>query len=106
MQDDENEFEHLNRDSMELDLEQPEQRPEMEEDEEDEEESRIVNAAQLREELRKAAQKRDVSYCRSRGPSSHTVLSTLHRLRSLTRRIPLGWRLSSRAMTRWGKSLV
>ena len=37
MQDDENEFEHLNRDSMELDLEQPEQRPEMEEDEEDEE---------------------------------------------------------------------
>ena len=106
MQDDENEFEHLNRDSMELDLEQPEQRPEMEEDEEDEEESRIVNAAQLREELRKAAQTRDVSYCHSSGPSSHTVLSTLHRLRSLTRRTPLGWRLSSQATTRWGKSLV
>ena len=38
MQDDENEFEHLNRDSMELDLEQPEQRPEMKEDEEDDDE--------------------------------------------------------------------
>ncbi|TBU59144.1 hypothetical protein BD310DRAFT_849988 [Dichomitus squalens] len=67
MYDDENEFEHLNKDAMELDLEQPQQV---------EEEPEIVDAAQVREQLRKVARERQIEDARVFDPEDTSWIET------------------------------